>query len=294
MNVFSRLWLKNIDSRRYAITRIGFALLLLSHFVHLFPYRNNILSNVGMNNSSAAIIGFHELTGGTSISIFNYFESSTEVTIILIIAIISALILAWGKWARTTLFICFFIQLSLIHKAPVSTTGWDSILTNLGFILLFSPLGKDWNPWNLFKQWNKNQINLRASQYGLVLIQLQVFIIYWQTVIQKMGDQYWAKGESITYFLLSHHGRFKGSWPVTWHELFDKINYLILLVELAIPVLLCIRNTRKIGLWIGIGFHLSIAILGINLALFSLTMIVSYLAFIDPWPAPYKLKSSTK
>ena len=294
MNAFSRLWLKNIDSRRYAITRIGFALLLLSHFVHLFPYRNNILSNVGMNNSSAAIIGFHELTGGTSISIFNYFESSTEVTIILIIAIISALILAWGKWARTTLFICFFIQLSLIHKAPVSTTGWDSILTNLGFILLFSPLGKDWNPWNLFKQWNKNQINLRASQYGLVLIQLQVFIIYWQTVIQKMGDQYWAKGESITYFLLSHHGRFKGSWPVTWHELFDKINYLILLVELAIPVLLCIRNTRKIGLWIGIGFHLSIAILGINLALFSLTMIVSYLAFIDPWPAPYKLKSSTK
>ena len=247
-----------------------------------------------MNNSSAAIIGFHELTGGTSISIFNYFESSTEVTIILIIAIISALILAWGKWARTTLFICFFIQLSLIHRAPVSTTGWDSILTNLGFILLFSPLGKDWNPWNLFKQWNKNQINLRASQYGLVLIQLQVFIIYWQTVIQKMGDQYWAKGESITYFLLSHHGRFKGSWPVTWHELFDKINYLILLVELAIPVLLCIRNTRKIGLWIGIGFHLSIAILGINLALFSLTMIVSYLAFIDPWPAPYKLKSSTK
>ncbi len=294
MNAFSRLWLKNIDSRRYAITRIGFALLLLSHFVHLFPYRDNILSNVGMNNSSAAIIGFHELTGGTSISIFNYFESSTEVTIILIIAIISALILAWGKWARTTLFICFFIQLSLIHRAPVSTTGWDSILTNLGFILLFSPLGKDWNPWNLFKQWNKNQINLRASQYGLVLIQLQVFIIYWQTVILKMGDQYWAKGESITYFLLSHHGRFKGSWPVTWHELFDKINYLILLVELAIPVLLWIRNTRKIGLWIGIGFHLSIAILGINLALFSLTMIVSYLAFIDPWPAPYKLKSSTK
>ncbi|MDB4712525.1 HTTM domain-containing protein, partial [Verrucomicrobiales bacterium] len=148
--------------------------------------------------------------------------------------------------------------------------------------------------WDLFRQWNKKQINLKAPQYGLVLIQLQVFIIYWQTVIQKLGDQYWAKGESITYFLLSHHGRFTGSWPVTWHELFDKINYLILLVELAIPILLWIRNTRRLGLWIGIGLHLSIAILGINLALFSLTMIVSYLAFTDPWPTPHKLRGSTK
>ena len=294
MNAFSLLWLKNIDPRRYAIARIGFALLLLSHFVHLFPYRDTILSNAGMTHSSAAKIGFYQLTGGTSISLFNYFQSSFEVTIIFIFAIIASLILAWGKWARTTLFVCFFIQLSFIHRAPASTTGWDSILTNLGFILLFSPLGKDWNPWNLFRQWNKKQLNLKAPQYGLVLIQLQVFIIYWQTVIQKLDDQYWAKGESITYFLLSHHGRFPGSWPVAWHDLLDKINYLTLIIELAIPILLWIRNTRRLGLWIGIGLHLSIAILGVNLALFSLTMIVSYLAFIDPWPTPYKLKSSTK
>ena len=294
MNAFSLLWLKNIDPRRYAIARIGFALLLLSHFVHLFPYRDTILSNAGMTHSSAAKIGFYQLTGGTSISLFNYFQSSFEVTIIFIFAIIASLTLAWGKWARTTLFVCFFIQLSFIHRAPASTTGWDSILTNLGFILLFSPLGKDWNPWNLFRQWNKKQLNLKAPQYGLVLIQLQVFIIYWQTVIQKLDDQYWVKGESITYFLLSHHGRFPGSWPVAWHDLLDKINYLTLIIELAIPILLWIRNTRRLGLWIGIGLHLSIAILGINLALFSLTMIVSYLAFIDPWPTPYKLKSSTK
>ena len=247
-----------------------------------------------MTHSSAAKIGFYQLTGGTSISLFNYFQSSFEVTIIFIFAIIASLTLAWGKWARTTLFVCFFIQLSFIHRAPASTTGWDSILTNLGFILLFSPLGKDWNPWNLFRQWNKKQLNLKAPQYGLVLIQLQVFIIYWQTVIQKLDDQYWVKGESITYFLLSHHGRFPGSWPVAWHDLLDKINYLTLIIELAIPILLWIRNTRRLGLWIGIGLHLSIAILGVNLALFSLTMIVSYLAFIEPWPTPYKLKSSTK
>jgi len=294
MNSFTQLWLKDIDPRRYAMTRIGFALLLLFHFIHLFPYRKTILSNVGITESSVAQIGFHELTGGTSISLFNHFQSPFEVTIILMIAIIASLTLAWGKWARTSLFICLFIQLSIIHRAPSSTTGWDSILTNLGFILLFSPLGKQWAPWNLLKQWNKKHINLKVPQYGLVLIQLQVFIIYWQTVIQKLGDQYWAKGESITYFLLSHHGRFTGSWPVSWHELFDKINYLVLIIELAIPVLLWIRNTRKLGLWIGIGFHLSIAILGINLALFSFTMIISYLAFVDPWPAPSRLKESIK
>ena len=294
MKRFAQLWLKDIDERRYAMTRIGFALLLLFQFIHLFPYRKTILSNTGITDSTAAQIGFHELTGGTSISLFNYFQSSSQVTVILITAIIASLTLALGKWARTSLFICFFVQLSLIHRAPSSTTGWDLILTNIGFILLISPLGNKWNPRNLLQQWSKKNINHKAPQYGLVLIQIQVFIIYWQTVTQKLGDQYWAKGESITYFLLSHHGRFTGSWPVSWHELFDKINYLILIIELAIPVLLWIRNTRKLGLWIGIGLHLSIAILGINLALFSLTMIMSYLAFVDPWPEPLKLKGSTK
>ena len=294
MNRFAQLWLKDIDERRYALTRIGFALLLLFQFIHLFSYRKAILSNAGMTDSTAAQIGFRELTGGTSISLFNYFQSPFQVTLILVIAIIASLTLAWGKWARTSLFICFFVQLSLIHRAPSSTTGWDSILTNIGFILLFSPLSNQWNPRNLLKQWSKKNINLKAPQNGLILIQIQVFIIYWQTVTQKLGDQYWAKGESITYFLLSHHGRFTGSWPVSLHELLDKINYLVLIIELAIPVLLWIRNTRKLGLWIGIGLHLSITILGINLALFSMTMIISYLAFVDPWPAPLKLKGPNK
>ena len=294
MNVFSLLWLRDIDPRRYAITRIGFALLFFFHFLHFFPYRETILSNVGMSQPSVARIGFHELTGGTSISLFNHFQSSSEITVVLIIAIIASLILAWGKWARTALFICFFVQLSIVHRAPASTTGWDSILTNFGFILLFSPLGKEWTPWNLYKKWNKKQIVPYTPRYGLVLIQIQVFIIYWQTVIQKLGDHYWAKGESITYFLLSHHARFTGSWPIAWHDLLDKINYLTLIIELAIPVLLWIRNTRTLGLWLGIGLHLSIAILGINLALFSLTMIASYLAFIDPWVTHSKLINSSK
>ena len=34
---------------------------------------------------------------------------------------------------------------------------------------------------------------------------------------------------------------------------------------------------------IGIGFHASIAILGINLTLFSMTMIICYLAFFPVW-----------
>ena len=283
MKAFCSIWLKGVDQRRYAIFRVGFAILMLLHFACILPYAVSLLSHEGISPSSMSAIGFHEITGGISVSIFNLITSPLLVNLAVLLAIIACLLMISGKYSRTSLIYCFIIQLSFIHRAPISTTGWDTIITNICLILIFSPLGENWGLKSLIK--NRLQINSvsETPRYGLVLIQMQVFVIYWQTVLQKMGDYYWANGESITYFFLSHHGRFSGQWPVNIHGLLDKINYLTLLTELAIPILLWISKTRKIGLVIGISFHVCIAALGINLFLFSLTMIVSYLAFLKPW-----------
>jgi hypothetical protein len=203
---------------------------------------------------------------------------------VFIAAAAATLLLAWGKLARPMLGILFWFLLSIMQRAPVATSGWDFILLNFAAILLFSPLGEKWNPYHLLLLRKGSPMDPQSvPRYGLVLIQLQVFVIYWQTVIQKIGDYYWQTGDFLTYFMLSHHSRFAGSWVIHWHEFLDMLTYLTLMVELAIPILLWIPKTRRLGLFLGVAFHLSIAVFGVNLSIFSLVMIMTYLAFISPW-----------
>ena len=139
MKGFYSIWLEEVDSRRYAALRIGFSILLLLHFLWLLPYSDSLLSNEGISSSKMSAIGFHEITGGKSISLFSLIQSPIFVSILLLSAIVLCILSIFGKYSRLAIIFCFLIQLSIIHRAPISTTGWDSIITNLCIILIFSP-----------------------------------------------------------------------------------------------------------------------------------------------------------
>lgn len=283
LEFYRAIWLKGVDERRYALLRIAFASLLLIHIAHLWPYRITLLCSDGIIDPLAA----SSSGPGLYLSIFALLNSPLAVTIIFLTAALATLLLAWGKLARPMLGILFWFLLSIMQRAPVSASGWDFILINLALILLFSPLGGKWNPQNLLLGKGRPPEAQSVPRYGLVLIQLQVFIIYWQTVMLKIDNYYWQTGDFMTYFMLSHHGRFPGEWVVNWQGLLDMLTYLTLLVELAIPILLWIPKTRRAGLFLGVTFHLGIAIFGVNLTIFSLVMVTTFLAFTNPWcPRP--------
>ncbi|MFP6874201.1 MAG: HTTM domain-containing protein [Verrucomicrobiales bacterium] len=280
VEAYRSIWLKGVDERRYALLRIAFAAVALVNIAHLWPYRITLLCANGIIDPAVA----WDSGPGLYLSIFAAVNSPAPVTVVFIAAAAATLLLAWGKLARPMLGILFWFLLSIMQRAPVATSGWDFILLNFAAILLFSPLGEKWNPYHLLLLRKGSPMDPQSvPRYGLVLIQLQVFVIYWQTVIQKIGDYYWQTGDFLTYFMLSHHSRFAGSWVIHWHEFLDMLTYLTLMVELAIPILLWIPKTRRLGLFLGVAFHLSIAVFGVNLSIFSLVMIMTYLAFISPW-----------
>ena len=278
----SMIWLRPVDSRRYALLRMAFAAVTLLHIVHLWPYRIALLCNGGMIDPLVA----SGSSPGFSMSVFAIVATPFAVTAVFLVAASATILLAWGKLARPMMAIVFVFLLSVMQRAPISASGWDYILINLSFILLFSPLGNTWTPWNLLRKKNTLPEAQFVPRYGLILIQLQVFVIYWQTVLLKIDNYFWQTGDFMTYFMLSHHSRFPGSWVVNWQGLLDIMTYITLLVELAIPILLWIPRTRRIGLFLGIGFHLGIAVLGVNLGIFSIVMISTFLAFINPWQRP--------
>jgi hypothetical protein len=145
LEFYRAIWLKKTDVRRYALLRIAFASLLLIHIAHLWPYRITLLCSDGIIDPLAA----SSSGPGLYLSIFALLNSPAAVTIVFLVAALATLLLAWGKLARPMLGILFWFLLSIMHRAPVSASGWDFILINLALILLFSPLGGKWNPRNL-------------------------------------------------------------------------------------------------------------------------------------------------
>ena len=120
-----------------------------------------------------------------------------------------------------------------------------------------------------------------VPNYGITLMRLQVLLIYWQTVIFKLGDKYWQDGEFLTYFLMSSFARWPHERIAAWNDLLIPMTYMALLIEILLPIFLFAPRTRKLGFVIGIGFHLLIAIIGRHLWLFSATMCMTYVAFVS-------------
>ena len=259
-------WTGLTDARRYDLVRAGFGLLALVQVVHLWPYRHAFYSQDGMASAAAAA----ELNPGLSLSVFQWAGSPAAVTAIFFGAGLVSLLFAAGVFARTMAFLIWFFLLSALHFSPLSSTGWDFVLGNFFFLLLFSPLGGSREPGNSL-----------APRYGLTLMRLQVLVIYWQSTLVKFLDEDWQSGEYLSYFFLSHHGRFGGTWPADWTGLLSLVTYASLLIELALPLLLWNRATRRIGFALGLVFHLAILVLAVNIGMFSLTMLVTYLAFVD-------------
>ena len=285
---FSGIWLKPVDARRYAWTRLAFAAVIVCQMVFLWPYREGLFGNGGLFPEEVVRAynpGFH-LPSAMMVNV------SWWPGFLIAAGFVAALLLFWGKWARASLVVVFLVLLACIQRAPLATTGWDFILTNFSFILIFSPLAAEWTPALLWRSRQTARLGRLESgmlpRYGLVLLQIQMAIIYWQTVLTRMGDKFWGNGEFLSYFFLSHHSRFAGPWVHEWEWVLCIATFLTSFVEIAIPILLWIKATRRIGIAVGVVFYLGIAAVSVNIGLFSIAILMTYVSFLggisdDDW-----------
>ena len=282
---YSGIWLKPVDVRRYAWTRLAFSVAILFQMAHLWRYRNGLFGNGGLFPEEIA----RDYNPGFHLPAIFMIDVSWWPGLLIAMGFVAALFLLWGKWARVSLGIVFLVLLVCAQRAPLATTGWDFILTNFAFILLFSPLASGWTPSRLWASRKAAPLGrLKGGmlpRYGLVLLQLQVAVIYWQTVIERAGDKFWGSGEFLSYYFLSHHSRFAGPWVHQWEGTLMTATYLTSLLELALPILLWIRATRWIGVAAGVALHVGIAVMSLNIGLFSLTILMTYIPFLGGLPA---------
>lgn len=206
--------------------------------------------------------------------------------LVLLAYMIVALLLMAGVFSRLSCAALWYLQLSVVHRNLLITSGADQIFGMLLFISIFLPLGRRWSvdAWvagRLAARWpalfDREKRRL-PSIWSARLFQLQIAIVYGITVARKIQEDVWRDGQALRGFLAMPS---YATWPM-WHghwPFMKPLTWGTLAFECAFPLLIWFRPFRRWLLLAGIAFHLGIDIL-MQVPMFSGIMICSYIMFV--------------
>ena len=274
---FTGLFLDPADTRVYACVRIAFAFVSLLNLMQIWPDREIFFTAAGMVDHDTV----QKYTVGVYWSAFDLCSGLSGVSAYMIFSGASMLLLLLGVWPRLMAGVVYVWYVSYAMRAPLVLVGWDEVLRCTSFLVLVSPLPACWSLQSR-RAHKKAAFSPPPLRYGLTLMQVQLAAIYVQAVLARLNNEYWMSGDFMSFFLLSHNARWPGLWVLDFGWLLKGVTYLVLLIELAIPVLLMVRRWRWYGFATGILLHAGISFMSHNLVLFFLAMMVLYLSFLQP------------
>ena len=197
-NLLRDPWVGEVDERVYAAFRIAFSSVAFINLIQLWAYRDSFFTSGGMIPAEAvAELGWH-----TRLSIFTYIDSSFGVAVCFLAAAAAMVCLGLGISPRAAAFVVLVWHVSYTYRAEPGLGGWDYVLRAYSFLILVSPLGRCWSVRGCASP-------KLVPNYGISLMRVQLAVIYWQSVVVKLGNNFWQDGEFLTYFLMSNFAR----WP---------------------------------------------------------------------------------
>jgi len=275
-DAYERLWFLAVDPRVYAIVRVGYAIAMLWTVIEFWPIRDELFTLGGTLDGVAV----RHMNGDRYPTLFFWVDSPEAVTAVFVAAGLASVLLAIGLATRVAAIALLVFAVSYTYRAYAVTSGSDQLLRNFALLIAISPIHRAAS----VDEWLRRRRGAppvhAVANYGLTLMRLQVFLVYYQTVWLKVGDEFWRRGDLMSYFLASMYGRFPGPWWAHWQVLSSLLTFGTIAMELAVPWLLCFRRSRPLGFLLGWGMHVTIAALS-KLSLFSFTMMITYLAFLD-------------
>jgi len=275
-----RLWFAKISPAPICLFRICLGFLLFISTALMAP---DITTFFGGNPiiSSATIHQWEP----ASFSLFYLLpESDTTSRALYLTLLISSFSLMVGFFTRLSTIATFVLLVSFHNRLPCIFNGADMVMRQQAFLLIFAPAGAMYSVDAWFKQ-RSDQIdstNLQCERWPLLLLQLQLAAVYCQTFCAKIVCDQWLDGTAL-YYATHLHEYTRLSIPFLFDQMwFCKLGtYATLFVEFALWTLIWIKEFRYPVLLAGIALHVGID-LTMFIGLFSYTMMISYILFVDP------------
>ena len=202
-------WFGDADPRAYALVRIGIGTVCFATVWHLWPMRSELLGPYGLLDPNIVSATNDD---PLKFSIFFFVHSEAVLTAIFAAAAVVSVALTVGLFSHSAALLLWIFTVSISNRAYMMTSGGDQLLRCFLFLLVISPLARAWSLDAMRRDGGANPpLKDRfdpVPRYGLTLMQLQVFVVYYQTMWLKLPDQYWRNGELMSYFMMSMYSRY--------------------------------------------------------------------------------------
>jgi len=196
----------------------------------------------------------------------------------------SALMLTVGFLTRTNSIATWILLASIHQRNLLITNSGDTILRATGFFLMFAPAGAAYSidRWSRRKRGKEGAEIAPRSPWAQRMIQIEVALLYLMTFWNKSLGPGWIDGTALHY--VNHLDQFK-RFPIPaffYDPLMVAVEtWLTLAVELALGVLVWVKELRYKVLLAGVILHLSLEYT-MNVPLFQWIMLSSFVTFVYP------------
>ena len=225
---------------------------------------------------------FKERVGRSRFSLLNWMPVSTaSVVIVLGIELFCATTLAVGFCTRISCVGLYLTMTSIHHRNMEILDASDTIIRIFVFLLCLAPAGA---AASIDAFWTgATQTESQISPWAFRLIQIQVSLIYVQSVRLKLVGPLWKNGTAAWYPLqLERFVRTPFPRKILGHWLVLRaMTWSVLAMEFAVGTLVWIEEFRGPMICLGLLLHLGFGCL-LQLRLFSFVMAAGLLTFLPP------------
>ena len=274
---WDRFWFAPEPTSTLALIRIAFGLLVTVWTVSLIPDLYAFFGEEGVyaNGPTRVDPGVWNPLG--------WWRSDTWLLIVFLVLLVAGITLTLGLFTRVSAVLVFLGLMAFSRRNLWVHNSGDGLIRIMALFLALAPAGASLSLDRLRKARDRFWEFPSRAPVALRLMQLQLSLLYFSTVWQKVRGETWNDGTAVSYAMrIADIERFAPPAFVTDSVLLANVmTFGTLLTELSIAILVWNRKARPWILLVGVGFHFGID-LTIRVGLFSFALYVLYLSFLNP------------
>jgi uncharacterized membrane protein YphA (DoxX/SURF4 family) len=273
---WERFWFRSAETSTLALFRIAFAVVVLGWTISLAPGLYSFFGDDG-------ILPAHPDNGPGAWGLLQIDSSPAVVTILYLLLLVGALCLAVGFRSRLAAVVVFVCLISFGRRNPWVLNSGDLLIFVLAFYVMLAPSGAALSVDRWLKARSRFWEFPERSLWPLRLIQVQVSLLYFFAVWEKVRGETWNDGTAVSYaFRIGDLERFPVPGFVSDSLLLvNLLTYGTLAIELALAILVWNGKLRPWVLLLGVTLHLGIDY-AVRVGFFSYAALVAYIAFLPP------------
>jgi predicted DCC family thiol-disulfide oxidoreductase YuxK len=299
------MFFTKVSSLGFSAMRVAWAAVTLAYFLASKPNWVRYYSDSGIFPLSLQEFVFRN---SWRFSLFDVVTSDAGVTIVCYIFCISLFAMMVGLWPRLTTIVSVMLLFSFHERNLMILGGGDTVMRNLGFLLMISPGIYALSVHRLKPQWQQfkeHRTLLKAptmSIWPYRLLLWQFLIIYITSGIDKLtGSMWWKNGTAMASALHhTHFARIHGGFMDTFSivspimsraTIVFELLWSLLLIPIGfikqwLPPFLQAFSLKRFLLLGGLVFHGGIFIF-MEVGIFPWAMLLGYLGLLldDDWKA---------